>query len=167
MKLAHTIAEGLARKATEKRLMPWERAFLENHLAHCPVCFRDALDLAGLAHHAAEPGLSKAKAGMLHQQVMVQIRREAGREEKESRRGALKHPAVSPLFFPALGVSALLVAFLTFLTLPPKGRVSPGTSESSVQAPANLPAPAANPANPAPVSPTAAPSAVEHGVGSR
>jgi hypothetical protein len=77
MELKHSYAEYLVKKATQRGLWPWERLFLQAHLAACPDCFHTALGLAEVIHESEVAGLRGKELSLLHQRLMVKVRQEA------------------------------------------------------------------------------------------
>lgn len=140
MRFPHSLAERLMTKSPQRGLSPWERAFLARHLESCARCREFGLNLAEFLHEGEPPlALPRRDAGLLHQGILVALRRAAAAEDAldSGRLLRARRPLVSPTFFPALGAAALILAFLVFLSMPRPSalRVPGGGHEAEFHAP--------------------------------
>jgi hypothetical protein len=160
LEFIHDITESWILQATAAPLGGVKTRLLRGHLEHCARCRGFALDLVEFSHGLEAPKgaarLAAAERDQLHAQVMAAFHRERLDERMALRpfeRAA--GPLVRPGFFPALGLTALVLAAVYVLSIP--YRQSSLAPQPSLAAEASVSEQAANALEPTPT-PTLEPS---------
>ena len=120
MTLSRKIAEHLMRRASEGKITSLERAALRWHLEEDAVSRERAWELARFLHdEKPAPKQDKRKAEALHNRVMEEAAAELEKQNWRQREGLPTANRSRGLgLAPALALSAVTVALITFLTLP-------------------------------------------------